>query len=537
LQDASLRHTLQFGVGLHHAGLSENDRTLVERLYVDGTIQVLVATSTLAWGVNTPAHLVIVKGTEFYDASTKRYVDYPITDVLQMMGRAGRPQYDKHGVAVIMVHEPKKSFYKKFLYEPFPVESSLHLQLEDHLNAEIATGTIQTRQDCIDYLTWTFFLRRLMQNPTYYGLQNTDPESVSSFLSLLIDSNLEKLEEASCIEVDEETDNVKSTFLGEVASLYYLQYGTMSVFSSRLTFSMDVKGIINVLCQAKEYDELPVRHNEDNLNAEMLHAVRYPPAAHLVDKPNCKAELLIQAHFSRLSLPISDYITDTRTVLDNSMRILQAMIDICAENSWWRSCHAVMKTIQCMMQARWDDDDTLMQIPGISSKDKALKVAKKLKVDGIQSLVKLFKKQRQKTLTAIQEVLGPSDMKAVTNALSRMPDVSVDSHFSSSAKTYIEIKVIRHGFKPTKGTLAPKAFAPCFPKVKEESWWCAIVNGEDLIGLKRFSFGTKSILRVHLEDSPELMRLLESGKPPVVHLICDSYAGFDVQQTPDLVDS
>ncbi len=42
-----------------------------------------------------------------------------------MMGRAGRPQYDKHGVAVIMVHEPKKQFYKKFLYEPFPVESSL----------------------------------------------------------------------------------------------------------------------------------------------------------------------------------------------------------------------------------------------------------------------------------------------------------------------------------------------------------------------------------------------------------------------------
>ncbi len=56
-------------------------------------------------------------------------MDFPITDVLQMMGRAGRPQYDKHGVAVIMVHEPKKSFYKKFLYEPFPVESSLHDQV------------------------------------------------------------------------------------------------------------------------------------------------------------------------------------------------------------------------------------------------------------------------------------------------------------------------------------------------------------------------------------------------------------------------
>ena len=46
-------------------------------------------------------------------------------DVLQMMGRAGRPQFDDKAVAVILVHDVKKAFYKKFLYEPFPVESSL----------------------------------------------------------------------------------------------------------------------------------------------------------------------------------------------------------------------------------------------------------------------------------------------------------------------------------------------------------------------------------------------------------------------------
>ena len=49
-----------------------------------------MATSTLAWGVNTPAHLVVIKGTEFYDAPTKSYVDFPITDVLQVW--TGWPQ-------------------------------------------------------------------------------------------------------------------------------------------------------------------------------------------------------------------------------------------------------------------------------------------------------------------------------------------------------------------------------------------------------------------------------------------------------------
>ena len=61
-------------------------------------LQILIATATVAWGVNFPAHLVVIKGTEYYDGKQKRYVDMPITDVLQMMGRAGRPQFDDHGV-------------------------------------------------------------------------------------------------------------------------------------------------------------------------------------------------------------------------------------------------------------------------------------------------------------------------------------------------------------------------------------------------------------------------------------------------------
>jgi replicative superfamily II helicase len=125
IKDENLRHTIQFGVGMHHAGLTESDRKIVEELFVKKKIQVLVTTSTLAWGVNFPARLVIVKGTEYYDANVKRYVDFPLTDLLQMIGRSGRPGMDDCGIACVMVAEEKKNFYKKFLYEPFPVESSL----------------------------------------------------------------------------------------------------------------------------------------------------------------------------------------------------------------------------------------------------------------------------------------------------------------------------------------------------------------------------------------------------------------------------
>lgn len=79
LQGARPRHTLNFGIGLHHAGICKEDKAIVEKLFFSEKIQVLVATSTLAWGVNFPAHLVVVKGTEFYDGKTKTYVDYPTT--------------------------------------------------------------------------------------------------------------------------------------------------------------------------------------------------------------------------------------------------------------------------------------------------------------------------------------------------------------------------------------------------------------------------------------------------------------------------
>lgn len=54
VRDRSLAEALQFGVGLHHAGLVESDRQLVEELFAFNKIQVLVATSTLAWGVRRP---------------------------------------------------------------------------------------------------------------------------------------------------------------------------------------------------------------------------------------------------------------------------------------------------------------------------------------------------------------------------------------------------------------------------------------------------------------------------------------------------
>lgn len=60
-------------------------------MFLDGNIRVLVATSTLAWGVNLPAYQVIIKGTDVYDPNKGGIQNLSVLDVQQMFGRAGRP--------------------------------------------------------------------------------------------------------------------------------------------------------------------------------------------------------------------------------------------------------------------------------------------------------------------------------------------------------------------------------------------------------------------------------------------------------------
>jgi pre-mRNA-splicing helicase BRR2 len=146
IQDASLVETLKHGIAYYHENLSAAEKKAVETLFREGAVRVLVASRETCWGMALAAHTVVLMGSQYYDGKEHRYADYPIADVLQMVGRAGRPGKDVSSELVLLCHATKKEYYKKFLFEALPIESHLDHALHDNFNAEIVTRTIENKQ-------------------------------------------------------------------------------------------------------------------------------------------------------------------------------------------------------------------------------------------------------------------------------------------------------------------------------------------------------------------------------------------------------
>eukprot|EP00939_MAST-03C_sp_MAST-3C-sp1_P002064 g2064.t1 len=565
-KDSALKQCLAFGVGLHHAGLTMGDRKIVEEAFLDRRIQILVCTATLAWGVNLPAHCVILKGTEFYDGKLKRYVDFPITDVLQMIGRAGRPQFDKSAVACIFVHQPKKNFYRKFLYEPFPVESSLHDALTAHVNAEVASGTIKSREDAVDWLTWTYFFRRLLMNPTYYGLENASPEGVTEFLADVVDGCLSSLETDGCVELGEgggerggggrgtilgrlgaaRQDRVTPTTLGLIASYYYISSTTVGLFDDRADDLKSMRDVVRLISDASEYAELPVRHNEENLNEELAKFLPWKVDELTLDSPHTKTFLLLQSRMKRVQLPIADYVTDLRGVMDQAPRILNALVDVVANAGLLKQALFAMRASQYVMQARFEGDSPFMQLPGIDSARQARDLCSvgrgRRKASstgiGIDSLADLVSLSRKDLDRVLERVGGGSGIKMLRqnrqrfiDAVRRIPVVdlrcTIDGLSEDGALVAGKEYSLTATIRLTHGTTSASILTRSAHKSKGVGWWLVLSDGdEELLALKRVFVGGSGGRSTATRASLSFVAPHDTGDLEL-YLVADAMIGVD----------
>lgn len=206
----ALATCVERGAAFHHAGLAGRQRAIVEGSFRERNLGAVVATPTLAAGVNTPSRRVVVRDWRRYDGTAGGMRPLSTLEVHQMMGRAGRPGLDPIGEALLVSgsHDELDELFARYIDgEPEPIDSKLAAEpaLRTHVNAAIATGFARDRVALEEFLAGTFYA--------------TQAPSVER-LHAVLEEVLRFLERHGFIERD--GDRIASTDLGHVVARVYL---------------------------------------------------------------------------------------------------------------------------------------------------------------------------------------------------------------------------------------------------------------------------------------------------------------------------
>ncbi|WWD19805.1 hypothetical protein CI109_104269 [Kwoniella shandongensis] len=365
-RNKEMKELFEAGFGIHHAGMLRSDRNMMERMFEDNCINVLCCTSTLAWGVNLPAHAVIIKGTQVYDSGKGAFMDLSVLDVLQIFGRAGRPGYETSGEGYICTTQDKLDHYLYTIMAQHPIESKFIPGMVDSLNAEVALGTIANVPEAIQWLGYTYLFVRMRREPFIYGMAHDvikdDPQLGTKRNDLIIQA-ARCLQAAKMIRYDEISNSFVISDLGRIAAKYYLRYQTIEVFNTRFNPRMSNADLFQMLCEATEFDQIQLRENEvEELEAiNKSDVIPLEVAGGATDRRG-KVNILLQAHVSRVYIEDFALVSDAAYVAQNAARIIRALLEIALSRHWANCAYLLVELSKCIEQRQWVYDHGLAQL-------------------------------------------------------------------------------------------------------------------------------------------------------------------------------
>ncbi|MEM5871839.1 MAG: DEAD/DEAH box helicase [Candidatus Aenigmatarchaeota archaeon] len=224
IQCEKLANHVLNGVAFHHAGLANEQRKLIEEGFRKGLIKFIVATPTLAWGVNLPAYRVIIRDLKRFSSGLGN--DYiPVLEIQQMMGRAGRPKYDSEGEAILIAKNKNEAMFAYETYimgEPEKIQSKLGVEpvLRMHSLALIASGIANSKKRLLEFFSKTFYAYQ-------YGDISQIEKKISKVIEMLKEfdfvkgSDLKQNPFRKASEVCED-EKLEATLLGKRVSELYI---------------------------------------------------------------------------------------------------------------------------------------------------------------------------------------------------------------------------------------------------------------------------------------------------------------------------
>ena len=368
-RNVDLKDLLPYGFAIHHAGMTRADRNIVEEMFAAGNLQVLVSTATLAWGVNLPAHTVIIRGTRVYSPERGNWTELSSQDVLQMLGRAGRPQYDTFGSGIILTAHSELNYYLSLMNSQLPIESQLMRRLVDVLNAEVVLGMVKSVDEAVTWLGYTFMYVRMIQEPHLYGVDLDSEEGKDSklviFRKRLIHAAATSLERANLIKYDRRNGTIHSTELGRIASYYYLTHQSMLVYGQNLRPVMDEIDLFRLFAQSSEFKMIPIRAEEKIELASLAERIPVPIKEVATEDPLAKINILLQAYISQLNLEGFALVSDLVYITQSAGRLWRAIFEICLRRGWARVAHKALEICKMVERRQWLSHSPLRQIPAL----------------------------------------------------------------------------------------------------------------------------------------------------------------------------
>jgi helicase len=274
----TLARLVSKGVAFHHAGLAPSSREIVESSFRKGVIKLLTATPTLAAGVNLPARRVVIASILRYDSEYGRNLPISVLEYKQLCGRAGRPQYDTSGEAIIVSEFGAKAeeLYDHYvLGSPEPLRSQLSSDnaIRFHLLSNIATVPGMKKPEIHDLFSRTLFARQYR----------------SATVEFKVESALEYLEQEELVK--SRNNRYIATDFGRRTSLLYINPVTAVKFRDALqglehtAATKHALGFLHVIADSPDfYPKLSLRKTDyDHLS------------------------ILIQRRGNELLYPISEY--------------------------------------------------------------------------------------------------------------------------------------------------------------------------------------------------------------------------------------
>ncbi|GAA5916218.1 hypothetical protein JCM6882_001112 [Rhodosporidiobolus microsporus] len=336
-RNRELKELAAGGFGIHHAGMLRSDRNIAERMFEANVTKVLCCTATLAWGVNLPAYAVVIKGTQVYDSGKGAFVDLSILDVLQIFGRAGRPQYEDQGVGYICTTNDKIDHYVSAITQQHPIESKFTEGLVDSLNAEVSLGTVTNMDEGVRWLGYSYLFVRMRKNPLVYGMTAAEVEQdplLGSKRHALINNAAKRLVETQMIKHDADLGTLTATDLGRIAARYYIRDKSIEIFNKLFRPRMSEADILALIASSVEFEQIQVRENEVEELKKLIETACPCQVKGGTESSAGKVNVLLQTYISRAYVDDFALVSDMGYVSQNAGRIVRALLDIAMSKRW-----------------------------------------------------------------------------------------------------------------------------------------------------------------------------------------------------------